>query len=140
MRDICYSTPSQQLIVLNDSDGGTLAGPESVIYQFPAYALMPGVYYGRYLPSEVLHATDYYEATDAWVATGNRNVRGCPVLYWENLVAPMSCGSQDEIKAITATATWESIFMETNINDPRFDEGELFFEVEDIVKEIMCEK
>ena len=140
MRDICYSTPSQQLIVLNDSDGGTLAGPESVIYQFPAYALMPGVYYGRYLPSEVLHATDYYEATDAWVATGNHNVRGCPVLYWENLVAPMSCGSQDEIKAITATATWDSIFMETNINDPRFDEGELFFEVEDIVKEIMCEK
>ena len=52
----------------------------------------------------------------------------------------MSCGSQDEIKAITATATWESIFMETNINDPLFYDGELFFEVEDVVKEIMCEK
>ena len=138
MRDICYSHQSQQLIVLNDFDGGTLGGTESVIYQFPAYALMPGMYYGRYLPSEVLHAADYFAATDAWVATGNRNGGGSPVIYWENLVAAMSCGSQDEVKAISATATWDSIFMETNINDPLPEKGIRYFEVVDVVKEIVC--
>ena len=118
MRDLCYSSPKQQLLVLNDFDGGTLSGQESVIYQFPPSALVTGTYYGRYLPSKDLHALDIYgAASDAIVATGNPRGGGVPFVYWEDIVATQSCGSQDVVKGTQATAVWDSIYMETNIND-----------------------
>ena len=141
MRDLCYSSTKQQLLVLNDFDGGTLSGQESVIYQFPPSALVTGTYKGRYLPSKTLHALNIYGPTaEALVATGNPSGGGQPFVYWEDIVAPQSCGNWDEVEGYNTTATWDSIFMETNINDSIFKGMDSPFIIEDEPLELICNR
>lgn len=141
MRDIRYSPQRNQLLVLNDFDGGTLGSQESVVYQFPVSSLVTGTYYGRYLPSRDLYAMDIYGATsDALVATGNPNGGGLPFIYWENIIVSQSCGSQDVVMGKEAAASWEYISMSTNINDPNPYNGDSLFVVEVVPLETICSK
>ena len=138
MRDIRFFSPSKMLAVLNDFDGGTAGGQESIVYRFLASALVTGFYYGHYLPQYSLYSLDPYGSlTDAFITSGNR--MSAPLsLYWELLTFPAGCGQQDAILGKEGSPAPYSRYMETNINLPIHPSGDEPFVVTEIDRQEVC--
>ncbi|MBR3412267.1 MAG: hypothetical protein IKG81_06230 [Bacteroidales bacterium] len=138
MRDIRYSPTLQQLMVLNDFDGG-IGSQASIVYQFPFPTLATGTYYGRYLPGYNFLALDIFgNASDAFVASGNKTNIGPLTLFWERLMHPTSCGQQDAIGCVKTTAKLNDPAMATNMNEPIPFSGDTPFIVKDIHRDLIC--
>lgn len=138
MRDISYSPLRDKLMVLNDSDGGTIGGQTSIIYQFQLPLLPVGTYYGRYQPLYTIQALDSYGAmTDAYIVSGNRRP-GPLSLHWEMLGQMSTCFVQDVILGRLGAANLYTTFMQTNINEPLILSGNEPFVVEVLNKQHVC--
>ena len=138
MRDIRYSPTRQQLVVLNDFDGG-IGSQTSIVYKFPLPTLSTGTYYGRYLYNHNFQAMDLWgNVSDAFFTSGNITSIGALTLFWERLMHPTSCGQQDAIGCVKTTAKLNDPAMATNMNVPWFNYGDTPFIVKDIYKDLIC--
>ena len=141
MRDISYSPAQQRLIVLNDFDGGTLGSQTSIVYQFPLAFPLAGTYQGLYLPNYGFHALDFFRTTqDAFIVSGNNTSHGPLTLYRELLTTSLSCGVTDFINGVKSTTTFDTPNMATNMNVPDSPSGDEPFVVEDVVRDLLCDK
>ena len=140
MRDVRYCRLLQRLVVLNDFDGGTVGGQASIVYQFQIPMPATGIYQGTYMSGYVLHALDSSDANaKSFIASGNAMAGGQLTLYSEALLTSLSCGIRDEIGGSLTFATPYATYMETNINEPRFNSLSTSFVVEVVDAAKLCD-
>ena len=144
MRDVCYSPSLQQMLVLNDFDGGTVGSQTSIVYKFPLSALATGVtfYNGRYLVGYNLYALDPFGSTaNSFVSSGSIvGGGGMLSLFWEGINYGVSCGLQDIIMGSHVSPSLYTTFMQTNINEPTTPKGTAPFVVESVEMNKICDK
>ena len=142
MRDVCYSPSLQQMLVLNDFDGGTVGSQTSIVYKFPLSALATGVtsYNGRYLMGYNLYALDPFGSTaNSFVSSGSIvGGGGMLSLFWEGINYGVSCGAQDIITGSHVSPSLYPTFMQTNINVPLVPSGATSFVVEGMEMNEIC--
>ena len=141
MRDVCYSPLLKRLMVLNDFDGGTVGGQTSIIYHFSLPTLTTGAYQGEYLKGYDLHDMASFESTEkAFVASG-KYLMGIPLsLFRESLVTNASCGMPDVINCNATSPSLYTTFMQTNLNQPVPIVGSTPFVVENVEKDVICNR
>jgi hypothetical protein len=140
MRDIRYSPTRQQLVVLNDFDGG-IGSQTSIVYQFPLSIPLAGTYQGLYPPNYDFHALNLFGISkDAFIASGNITSHGPLTLYREVLTTSLSCGVPDFINGVKSATTFDTPNMATNMNVPVRFPGNTSFVVEEVGRDLLCDK
>ena len=141
MRDISYSPALQRLMVLHDFDGGTLGSQTSIVYQFPLSIPLAGTYQGLYPPNYDFHALNLFGISkDAFIASGNITSHGPLTLYREVLTTSLSCGVPDFINGVKSATTFDTPNMATNMNVPVRFPGNTSFVVEEVGRDLLCDK